>query len=290
VSGVNGSGTASYTTQTPTQTIGSSGTARLVNVATRVQVGGAAGTPISGFALSGDGARKMLVRAVGPTLASFGVGGALADPSLSLVSGATTVASNDNWNTSDSAAIAASGAFALTSASRDAALVSTLGAGSYSAVVGASNGSGVTLLEVYDADSSDAAGAKLVNASTRAFVGTGEQVLIPGFVISGSGSVRLLVRAVGPALAGFGVAGTLADPQLTLYRGNTAVAANDNWSSAVNAADIASAATQVGAFALTSASRDAAVLTSLEAGSYTAVVSGVGGATGTALVEIYVVP
>ncbi len=95
-------------------------------------------------------------------------------------------------------------------------------------------------------------------------------------MISGTGSVRLLIRAVGPGLAGFGVQGALADPTVTLYRGSTVLATNDNWSSAANASEISSAATAVGAFALTSGSRDAAILTSLPAGSYTAVVSGVG--------------
>jgi hypothetical protein len=231
----------------------------------------------------------MLVRAVGPTLSTFNVTGALADPAVSIVSGASTIASNDNWNAVDSTMMLASGAFALTSGSRDAAIVSTLTSGAYSSPVAANGGSGVALLEVYDASGSTD-NPSLVNASTRAFVGTGDQVLIPGFVISGTGSVKLLVRAVGPTLANFGVTGTLTDPQITLYRGSTVVAANDNWSSAANSAEIASAAAQSGAFALASGSRDAALLATLEVGSYTAVVSGVGNASGTALVEIYVVP
>jgi hypothetical protein len=271
-----------------TSVVGATGTARLINIATRVQVGGSAGTPISGFVIAGSGSTRMLVRAVGPTLATFNVTGALADPAISIVSGSTTVATNDNWNAVDSTMMTASGAFALSTGSRDAAIVATLSSGAYSSPVTANGGSGVALLELYDASSSTD-GPTLVNASTRAFVGSGDQVLIPGFVVSGTGTVKLLVRAVGPTLANFGVTGTLADPQITLYRGSTVVATNDNWSSAANAAEIASTATQVGAFALTSGSRDAAVLTTLEAGSYTAVVSGVASTTGTALVELYVV-
>ncbi len=284
VSGVGNTATASL------PVVGTSGTARLVNLATRAQVGGTAGTPIAGFVLSGAGSRSMLARAIGPGLTSFGVTGALADPSLTLVSGTTTVGTNDNWAAASATTFTAMGAFALTSGSKDAALVSNLGAGAYSAVVGAGTGSGVTLLELYDAEADTSASTvKIINASTRAFVGTGEQVLIPGFVIRGTGAVRLLIRAAGPALSGLGVSGALADPQITLYSGSTALATNDNWSSATNALEIESAANASGAFTFAAGSKDAALLVTLGAGAYTASVSGVGGTTGTALVEIYVV-
>ncbi len=285
LSGLDGAGSVRYATQP----VGSTGTARLVNVATRVQVGGAAGTPISGFVLGGTGAKRILTRAVGPSLVNFNVSGALPDPSLALVSGVTTIASNDNWAPADAATFTATGAFALTAGSRDAAIVSTLSAGAYSAVVGAGGSAGVALLEVYDADSG-ASTANLVNASTRAFVGTGEQVLIPGFVISGSGTVKLLLRAVGPTLSDFGVSTPLTDPQMSVFSGSITVAANDNWSTAANAAAVAAASANAGAFALSSGSRDAAMLLELGAGAYTVNVSGVGGTTGTALVEFYVIP
>ena len=265
------------------------GTARIINISTRALIGGSAGTPVAGFVISGTGAKRILVRAIGPTLASYGVAGTLPDPSLSLVSGGTTLVTNDNWLSTDSTTFSSTGAFALLAGSKDAALVTTLSPGVYSAPVGDAGGSGVTLLEVYDADTT-ATSAALANASTRAYVGTGDSVLIPGFVVSGTGSVQLLIRAVGPTLGSYGVAGTLADPTLTLYQGTTALATNDNWGSASNASALASTAQQVGAFALTSSSKDAALLVTLGEGSYSAVVSGVGNTTGTALVEIYVVP
>ncbi len=278
--GLSGVGNAA----TATAEVGSSGTARLINIATRVALGGAAGTPIPGFVLSGTGTKQMLVRAVGPTLGSFGVAGVLADPRLSLVGGSATLGTNDNWLASDNATMAAAGAFALTAGSKDAALVAMLGAGAYSAPVTATdNGSGVALLEVYDAATTST--VNVINASTRAFVGMGDSVLIPGFVISGTGALKLLIRAVGPTLANLGVTGVLADPTITLYRGGAALATNDNW----NAADAATM-TAIGAFALPAGSRDAAIITTLPAGSYSAIVSGVGGTTGTALVELYVVP
>lgn len=262
---------------------------RLVNIATRAAVGGPAGTPIPGFVLSGAGSKPMLVRAVGPTLTGFGVGGVLADPQLSLVSGATALATNDDWNAADAGAMRSAGAFALNPASRDAAVVLPLAAGAYTApVVGTGNGSGVALIEVYDA--APGSGPALLNASTRAYVGTGAEILIPGFVIGGSGSLRLLIRAVGPSLGQFGVPDVLADPTLTLFAGQTAVSTNDSWSAGTNAAEIAAAAHAVGAFALPSGSRDAALLVTLAPGSYTAQIRGVGNTTGTVLVELYVLP
>ncbi len=263
-------------------------TARIINLATRVQIGGSAGTPILGFVTSGSGSKKLVLRAIGPGLAAFNITGTVADPSLSLVSGTATIASNDNWNSADATTIAASGAFALTAGSKDAVIVATNSSGSYSAVVGANGGSGLSLLEIYDADTASV--ATLVNASTRAFVGSGDSVLIPGLVVSGGGTVKLLLRVIGPTLSAFNVPGVLADPQLTLYSGSTAIASNDNWSSASNATEIVTATTQAGTFALASGSKDAVLLVSLSAGAYTAIVSGVGNTTGTALIEIYVVP
>jgi hypothetical protein len=155
-------------------------------------------------------------------------------------------------------------------------------------VTATDNGTGIALLEVYDA--STATTAAVLNASTRAYVGTGDSVLIPGFVVGGTGTLRLLIRAVGPGLTAFGVAGALADPTITLYRDSTVLATNDNWSTAGNAAEIVSTAEAVGAFALAGGSRDAVILTTLTPGPYTAIVSGVGNTAGTALVELYVVP
>lgn len=269
--------------------VGSTGTARLINIATRAALGGAAGTPIAGFVLAGTGTKPVLVRAVGPGLATYGVAGTLADPGLSLVSGGAVLSSNDNWRAGDADAMAGAGAFALAAGSKDAALVATLGSGSYSApVVATDGGSGVTLLELYDAAAATGT-VNVVNASTRAFVGTGDNVLIPGFVVGGSGSLQVLLRAIGPGLAGFGLNDALADPKITLYRGSTVIATNDNWSSAADAAAISAAATAVGAFALAPGSKDAVMLATLPPGAYSVVVNGVGNTTGTALVEIYVV-
>jgi hypothetical protein len=265
------------------------GTARIVNLATRTLVGGVAGTPIAGFVIGGTGAKRMLVRAVGPGLAPFGLDGTVPDPRVAVVSGGTIVAGNEDWLAADEPVFTALGAFVLPADSRDAAVVTSLAAGPYTTPVDAGGGGGIALLEIYDGQVANTA-ATLVNASTRAFVGTGDGVLIPGFAVTGSGQVRLLLRAVGPTLGDFGVEGVLADPDLTLFSGPTAIGANDNWGAAVNAADIAAAARQSGAFEFPNGSRDAALLVSLPAGTYTARIAGIGGTTGTALMEIYVVP
>lgn len=130
---------------------------------------------------------------------------------------------------------------------------------------------------------------QIVNVSTRGFVGTGANALVPGFVIGGSGPLQLLIRAVGPGLAPFGVTGLLADPQLTVtpLGKDTPVATNDNWG---GTATLTAAFAAAGAFALPLDSKDAAALLRLPPGAYTVTVAGVGGTTGTALVEIYEVP
>ncbi len=129
----------------------------------------------------------------------------------------------------------------------------------------------------------------VANLSTRAQVGTGGDIIITGFNIGSGGNKTVLIRATGPALAGFGVTGTLANPRLELFSGSTRLAENDNWGTAVGTATLATAATfsSVGAFQLTAGSLDAALVATLAPGGYTAQVSGVANGTGVALVEVY---
>jgi hypothetical protein len=178
------------------------------------------------------------------------------------------------------------GAFPL-SDQHDAAFDSGVSAGAYSAQVRniATTGGSVALVEVYDG-SNDPNGL-FVNLSTRGEVGPPDGALIAGFVIGGTQPRRVLLRAIGPSLAQFNIAGALADPVLTLYRGNTLLATNDDWEISRSSAAIAATAQNVGAFALNAASLDSALLITLAPGAYTAVVTGANGATGTALVELY---
>jgi hypothetical protein len=291
-----------------------SGTAdvgRLVNLSCRATVGTGANVLIAGFAVGGagtSGSEPVLVRASGPALAAapFNVPGTLSDPDLLLDSTKTStpvsVASDNGWNGSASISSAAAlvGAFPWTAASsKDSAVVATLPAGPYTAEIsGASGDTGVALAEVYDAlppGSYTASSPRLVNLSARVEVGTGGNILIAGFVIGGSTSKTVLIRASGPALAAapFNVPGTLSDPGLKLYRSNvdqssTLLETNTGWA---GNPQISSSAARVGAFTWgTSSTPDSAILVTLPPGNYTAQVAGASGDTGVALAEVYEVP
>jgi N-acetylmuramoyl-L-alanine amidase len=237
---------------------------------------------IVGLVVSG-GSRDVLVRAAGPSLTPLGVTGAMADPRLELFLGATSVAENNDWSPTLASAFNSVGAFPFSDGSRDAALVQPLN-GAHTVIVSGTT-AGVVLVEAYDAGRGGT--GRLVNLSARNRVGTGADILIAGFHVAGAGEKRLLVRAVGPGLAPFGVTGALADPKLEIFdaTGNK-LAENDTWERPL-AATFAS----VAAFGLPLASSDAALVVSLPAGrGYTAQLSGVNGGTGEAIVEIYELP
>lgn len=277
-------------------------TGRLVNLSVRASARGP-GLPLIVGAVASGGAKPVLLRGIGPALAGFGVTAALPDPRLDVhadVNGRDTiVASNNDWGTGGLAAslrasFSAVGAFDLTdAASRDAALVTTFDAARTVHVADTADRRGVALVELYDTDPTGP--GRLVNLSARNFAGTGDDTLIAGFVISGNMPRRLLIRGIGPRLAaGFGVTGALADPKVELYLSeggrNTLFAANDNWGEA-GTAQARAAFVSVGAFDLPDGtSRDAALVVTVPAGAFTAQVSGVGGATGEALIEIYELP
>jgi sugar lactone lactonase YvrE len=268
---------------------------RLINISTRAQVGSGSNLLIPGFAIKGAGAETLLIRAVGPSLGQFGLTGLLAVPLLKVFdSTQTVVASNSGWgNASTSSQITAAeasvGAFPLADNTSDCALIITVPAGTYTAQVSSGDGTtGVALAEVYEMSST---GTRLVNISTRAQVGTGANVLIPGFVISGSGTEKLLLRADGPSLTQFNVSGVLAQPVLQVVdTSENAIDADTGWSTNLNADDIVTAAAEVGAFPLQPNSGDSATLISLSPGTYTIEVSGVNGTTGVALAEVYELP
>lgn len=264
---------------------------RLVNLSTRgfVPAGGAL-TP--GFFIRGGTAKPLLIRAVGPTLSLFGVSTALGEAKLEVIAQGTSavVASNADWGgtTALRNAFATVGAFPLAADSKDAAVQTELPASGYTVriVPGEAGMAGITLAEIYDSESILSA-AQLVNVSTLGYVGTGENLLTAGFVISGNAPKRLLIRAVGPGLLPFGVTNVLADPQLGIVPlgATEPLATNDDWP---DFASVRGAFATAGAFNLTAGSKDAAIVITLDPGAYTAVVSGVTGtSTGNALVEIY---
>ncbi|MDB6170478.1 MAG: Endoglucanase [Verrucomicrobia bacterium] len=275
---------------------------RIVNFSARALSGPGDQTLIMGFVVSGN-AKGLLVRGIGPGLTPFGVQNALADPMLTLYGSSGPSAINDDWQTPianqpnggpapASAALIASttlrvGGFALPNGSKDAALLTVVDDGAHTTgLVRPNSSTGIALTEIYDTDT--ALGAKLVNVSARMNVTVGDGVLIAGLVIAGNAPKTVLIRGVGPTLTTFAVAGVLADPVIAVYSGSTIMASNDNWETGASSpAQIVAASAQVGAFPLVPGSRDAALLVTLQPGSYSVTVSGVNNTSGVALVEVY---
>ncbi len=254
--------------------------ASLINLATRARVETLDNVMIAGFVIGGTGNKRLMVRAIGPDLTRRGVAGALSNPTLSLFGPGGQLAVNDNWKDTQAAEIAAT-PFAPVD-DRESAIIATLPPGPYTAIVSGVGGEmGVGLVEVYDLDTANVAGARPVNVATRARVQTGDNILIGGFVIAGTRPRRVIVRAIGPELTGRGVAGALQDPVLTIVNAQGVnVAVNDNWKD-TQAAEIAGTP-----FAPTD-DRESAVVLTLDPGAYTALVTGKNGTTGVALVEVY---
>ncbi len=256
--------------------------ARISNMSVRTNLASGQ-TMIVGFVTTGP--KNIVVRAVGPGLAtsfpgSFTTAQVLADPRLRVFDGSTVVATNEDWDSSLAAGFTRLGAFSLTTGSRDSAMIQSMDGPRTVHVTG--TGSGIVLFEGYDADT--AGTNRLKNLAARNRVGTGGDILIAGFVIAGTGDETLLIRGIGPTLFdSFGISDRLQDPKLEIYdSAGVKVAENDNWSPT-----LASVFTQVGAVALTAGSKDAALQVKLPPGAYTAQVSGINGATGEALVEVY---
>ena len=263
---------------------------RITNISTRTLAGTGDRTLMAGFVIAGTGSKPLLARAVGPTLANFGVASPLADPSLEILSRLSLpVAANNDWANSAPLATLATqvGAFALTPGSRDAAVQATLVPGTYTAVVGGGTTSpGAALIEIYDADFSPTVTSRITNLSTRGQIGVGE-TLIAGFAVTGDVRKKVLIRAVGPTLAGFGLTGLLADPRIEVLAGGAVIANNNDWTESASVGQVVATSPVVGAFPLDPNSRDAALVLQLAPGSYTVQVSGAGSSTGTVLLEIY---
>lgn len=299
---INATNATGTSTTTLMIVIGAAPSSRIVNFSARALSGPGSQTLIMGFIVSGDG-MSLLVRGIGPGLTPYGIANVLVDPMLTLFDTSGPMALNDDWQvpltstvvgapvpatgTVIAATSAQVGAFALPSGSKDAALIFTVGNGAHTtALVRPNSTTGVALTEIYVTNA--VPGTRLINVSARMNVTLGEGTLIAGLAISGNAPKTLLVRGVGPGLTPFGVAGVLADPKITVFSSNTQIATNDNWETGTStAAQITTTAAQVGAFALTAGSKDAALLITLQPGLYTVVVGGVGNTTGVALVEIY---
>lgn len=255
---------------------------RTLNLSARGNVAAGDDSLIGGFIVTGMTSKNVVLRALGPSLENSGVAGVLADPVLTLYndSGAP-IASNDNWESaSNSSELTANGLEPSNPA--EAALFVTLSPGSYTSVVTGRNASsqGIGLVEVYDL--SPLLDSKLANISTRGNVSTGDGVLITGFIVGDVANATVIVRALGPSLASAGVGSPLVNPMLTVHDANgSAIASNDDWESDLNAPLISK-----NGLAPTNA-LEAAIVLHPPAGSYSAVVEGVGGDSGVALAEVF---
>lgn len=313
-----------FTVTTPDETVTSdtvtlsvnpvplSNVTQLANVSSRGVAGSGANSMIVGFFISGSKPKKVLVRAIGPTLSDYQVPDTLADPVLTLRTApqGVVVARNNDWGQPEApltagdirTAMASVGAFSLREGSADAVIYATLAPGSYSAVVSSpTNASGVVLLEAYDAETPFNPDIRLTNLSTRGFVGTGANILIAGFVVNGTGPKTYLIRAVGPTLldAPFNFSSALTDPYLRLFRRDgqieQLVRETDDWDSpSTLRQSLRTAALSVGAFPLREERKnsglDSVLLMTLSPGSYSAQMSGFEDNTGVGLIEVYELP
>jgi len=255
-------------------------TAQLTNISTRASVQTGSSVTIAGFIVTGTDSKTVVLRGLGPTLMQFGITGFLADPTLQLFDGSGhPFWFNDNWKDTQQAQIQATGLAPPNDL--ESAILQILQPGNYTAILSGKNGTtGVGLVEVYDI--SPGVFAELTNVSTRGFVGSGQGVMIGGFITSGgNGATQVVVRGLGPTLTQFGVSGALADPEVTLVDGNGNVVQNNNdWKNTQQAAIQATGLAPPNDL-------EAAILATVAAGHYTAILSGHGGGTGIGLVEIY---
>lgn len=266
-------------TPTPTPT-----PARSLNISTRARVQTGDNVMIGGFILTGNTPRKVILRALGPSLQSFGLTGLLADPTLELRGpNGSLILTNNDWRENSDQALLIQASGIPPQNDLESAIVATLSPAGYTAIVrGNASGTGLGLVEVYDLDSSS--NSKLANISTRAFVETGNNVVIGGFILGGTeGSPKIIIRAIGPSLAQLGIANPLADPTLELRDGNgQLIAFNDNWRD-----NPAQAALIIAAQVEPRNDLEAAIAATLLPGPYTAIVAGRNGGVGVGLIEVY---
>jgi len=254
--------------------------AYLSNISTRALVQTGNQALIAGFIVSGTGSKKLIMRALGPTLSSFGVTGVLQNPTLELRdSGGALIAFNDNWGDSPNKQQIIDAHLAPPNAA-EPAILATLGPGNYTAIVrGLNNTTGIAVVEGYDIEPGTT--SQLANISTRGLVQTGTKVMIAGVIVGGNAGQKVIVRALGPTLSQFGVANALADPTLELrdINGNL-IQSNDNWRSTQQAEIMATGLQPPN-------DAESAIVATLTPSNFTMIVRGVNNTTGVALVEVY---
>lgn len=259
---------------------------QMFNISTRLSVGTGENVGIGGFVISGTGAKKVIIRAIGESLSGAGLVSVLEDPILDLVGSAgELLMTNDNWADDPDSASELTDIGLAPTGELESAIVADLLPGQYTAIVRGYGGStGTSLIEVYDGD--PAAYSQFADISTRGFVEIDDNVLIGGFIVAGNGqgNGRVVVRAIGPSLSEFGITGPLENPVLELKDASGAtIFSNDNWRDSQEAEII-----QTGL--APQDNRESALVTELPNGNYTAIVTGTANTTGVALVEVYLIP
>lgn len=277
------------------------GTARLGNVSVLTRLLPGSQSLLMGYVVA-HGRKNFLARAIGPALGQFGVVGASTDPVLTVSAGGAILATNDDWPADAAGLGSAVGAFELPAGSRDAALAIAPASGAHLLqVTDKTSAGGMTLAELYDLDPrpAGAASPRLVNFSARAPVGLASGPLLAGFTIDGDSTRTVLIRAVGPGLARFGLTDGLSDPVIRLFHGNAVLRTNSNWGAAKDtgvqswsnpAYLLEEMFRTVGAFSLDSRQPDAALSATLPPGAYTVQVTSASNLAGTVLLEVYEVP
>jgi hypothetical protein len=255
---------------------------RLANLSTRVRVGVGEDVAIAGFVIGGSSVKQVILRARGPSLVPFGITNPLADPVLRVYLGTSLLAFNDNWQAdNDRADLIQEIGFAPTDA-RESALLLTLPPGAYTAVMGsAGSAGGVGIVEVWEVDN---VASPLVNISTRGQVADGEDVMIAGMIIHGPPGTKLSmgINVAGPSLSQYGILTPLRDPFLTVVRASDGfiVGENDDWLVSPSGCEILAIGVNP------KDRKEPAIVANLDAGAYTAIVRGVGGA-GIGLVGVF---
>jgi uncharacterized protein YggT (Ycf19 family) len=271
--------------------------ATLRNISSRSFVQTGDNVMIGGFVVEGSEPDSVIIRAIGPELIRYGVPNVLADPTIELHDGnGALIGSNDNWqNTIIGGIITQNQVQEIRNSGfpprhpLESAIIANLPPGNYTAIVrGLNNSTGVGLVEVYDLSSGT--NSILGNISTRSFVQTGDNVMIGGFIVRGTGPESVIIRAIGPELTRFGVPNVLADPTMELHDGNGAlIGSNDNWQNTI----IGGIITQNQVQEIRNSGlaprhpRESAIIANLPPGNYTAIVRGVNNTVGVALVEVY---
>jgi hypothetical protein len=271
--------------------------ATLTNISTRLNVGTADRAMAAGFIVLGNAPKRVLVRGIGPSLSNSGVQNPLSNPELELHDASTLIGRNDDWQTTQVGGVITGDQVAdiqnsgvAPSNALESALIGTVAPGSYTAIMqGVGGATGVGIVELYDLDMTN--GSILANISTRGYVDSGANVMIGGFVVTGS-ATKVIVRAIGPSLTQAGVADVLSNPQLELHDATSLLGQNDDWQTTQLGGIITSDQVeqiQNSQLAPTN-SAESAIMATLAPGSYTAIVRGVNNTSGNAVVEVYALP